>query len=329
LLFTEKFTIGPFYTVEIFVQNIPTEYSVPLTVDGESWGSTKGGERKPLGFAPGTTHSISVGAEVLVRTGTRYYAADNSRIVSSEGSIIFKYDLQYRLEVRTDPPGVVKISGDSWYTPGSTATVGEAPKTIDVSSVTRWILVELVVDGVAATQRPSSFTMDSPHEVVAKYKKQHYLKVTSEFGNPRGEGWYDEGTKAEFVVTSPSGFLIQQVLVSWTGDTSETSPQGNTVMDRPKTVTAQWRTEYTQLYITVIVVVVIVAGLAVVILYRRRRGAPPVTPVSVTPAAQPPVTEAPTPPVTQVAPKAYCMICGEELSSTAGYCTKCGAKQAS
>jgi len=330
LLFTESFTIGPFYTVEVFVQNLPTEHSTPLTVDGESWGTMRGGERKPIGFTPGTTHSIAIGAEVLVRTGTRYYAADNSRIVSSEGSIIFKYDLQHRLEARTDPLGVTKILGDGWYAPGSTAAVGDAPKTIDIASGTRWILVEWVIDGAATPQRPSSFTMDSPHQIIARYKKQHYLKVNSEFGDPRGEGWYDEGTTAEYVVTSPSGILIQQILVSWTGDTSATSPQGKIVMDRPKTVTAQWRTDYTQLYVAVAVAIGVIVGLVVVIVYRRRREeTPPITPTLPSmPAVQLPITYAPSPPVAQAPVKAYCMICGEELSSTAGYCTKCGAKQA-
>jgi len=330
-LFTEKFTIGPFYSVEVFAQNLPIEYSVSLTVDGESWGSIKGGERKPLGFAPGTTHSISVGAEVLVRTGTRYYAADNSRTVTSEGAVIFKYDLQYRLEVKTDPTGVTKISGEGWYAPGSTASVGDASKIVEVSLVTRWALVEWVVDGVATPQKPSSFTMDSPHQVIARYKKQHYLTVSSQYGDPRGEGWYDESATAEFSVTSPAGFLIQQVLVSWTGDASTTSPKEKIIMDRPKTVTAQWRTDYTQLYVAIVVAVGVVIGLVVVIVRRRRREAVTaiIPAVPSPPTSPPPSAPAPVPAVTQAAVKAYCMICGEELSSTSGYCTRCGAKQVS
>ena len=330
-LFTDTFTIGPFYSVEVFAQNLPVEYSVSLTVDGESWGSIKGGERKPLGFAPGTTHSISVGAEVLVRTGTRYYAADNSRTVTSEGAVIFKYDLQYRLEVKTDPTGVTKISGEGWYAPGSTASVGDASKIVEVSLVTRWALVEWVVDGVATPQKPSSFTMDSPHQVIARYKKQHYLTVSSQYGDPRGEGWYDESATAEFSVTSPAGFLIQQVLVSWTGDASTTSPKEKIIMDRPKTVTAQWRTDYTQLYVAIVVAVGVVIGLVVVIVRRRRREAVTaiIPAVPSPPTSPPPSAPAPVPAVTQAAVKAYCMICGEELSSTSGYCTRCGAKQVS
>lgn len=270
LLFTEKLTIGPFYTVEIFVENLPVEYSVPLTVDGESWGAMKGGERRSIGFAPGTTHSIAVRAEVLFQAGTRYYVADNFRNVSSEDSIIFKYDLQYSLEIRTDPSGVAKISGEGWYVPRHTVAVGDAPKIIDVSPVTRWILVSWIVDGVAATERPGCITMDSSHQIVARYKKQHYLKVNSGFGDPRGEGWYDESGIAEFSVTTPTGFLIQQVFVDWTGDVSTISPQSKIVMDEPKTLTAQWRTDHTQLLVTIVVAIGGIIGLVAVTVIRKR-----------------------------------------------------------
>jgi hypothetical protein len=270
LLFTEKFTIGPFYTVEVFVENLPVEYSVPLTVDGESWGSMKGGERRSIGFAPETTHSIAVRAEVLFQAGTRYYVADNFRKVSSEDSIIFKYDLQYSLEIRTDPTGLAKISDEGWYLPRHTVAVGDAPKIIDVSPVTRWILVSWIVDGVAAPERPGCITMDSSHQIVARYKKQHYLKVNSGFGDPRGEGWYDESGIAEFSVTTPTGFLIQQVFVGWTGDVSTISPQGKIVMDEPKTVTAQWRTDHTQLLVTIVVAVGGIIGLVAVTVIRKR-----------------------------------------------------------
>ena len=271
LLFTEKFTIGPFYEVEVFVQGLPAEYSIPLTVDGESWGTIRGGGRKLIGFAPGTAHSIEVRAEVLFRAGTRYYASDSSQIVFSEGSIMFKYDLQHSLDARTDPSGVVEISGVGWYSPGSIATVEDVPNIVDVSAVTRWVLVEWLINGVPTQQRPSSIRMDSSHQIVARYRKQHYLKVNSEFGDPRGEGWYDEGTTAEFSVTTPSGFFFQQVLASWIGDTSTTSPQGKIIIDGPRTVTAQWRTDHTRLYVAVAASVGAIIGLVVATIYRRRR----------------------------------------------------------
>jgi len=105
-------------------------------------------------------------------------------------------------------------------------------------------------------------------------------------------------------------------------------------MNGPKTVTAQWRTDYTQLYVAVVVAVGISVGLVVVIIHRRRReaAAPAISPVPSTPTAPSPLAQdvgIPAPESPQALAKKFCMTCGEELSSTAGYCTKCGAKQES
>ncbi|MEO0252441.1 MAG: hypothetical protein ABIM44_09450, partial [candidate division WOR-3 bacterium] len=79
-----------------------------------------------------------------------------------------------------------------------------------------------------------------------------YLTVKSDFGDPKGEGWYNEGETATFSVNSPIGFLIQQVFTQWSGDSTATTPTASIVMDGPKTVIAKWKTDYTSLVIIVI-----------------------------------------------------------------------------
>jgi hypothetical protein len=49
-------------------------------------------------------------------------------------------------------------------------------------------------DGDARKKREIYVTNDL--KLKAIFITQHYLKVTSEFGNPQGEGWYDEGDYA-------------------------------------------------------------------------------------------------------------------------------------
>jgi hypothetical protein len=68
--------------------------------------------------------------------------------------------------------------------------------------------------------------MDKPHTVKVSYITQYLLKVTSNFGDPKGGGWYAEGDVAKYSVTTPSGFLIQHFFVSWTGDIASTQPLG-------------------------------------------------------------------------------------------------------
>jgi len=89
-------------------------------------------------------------------------------------------------------------------------------------------------------------------------------------GNPQGGGYYDTGSTAQFSVTSPVGYLVQQVFVQWQGDYTGTSPQGSVTMNAPRTVTATWTTSYTNVYLAGgAVVALIVIG---AILGMRRRG---------------------------------------------------------
>ncbi|HXZ89689.1 MAG TPA: hypothetical protein VEG61_01390, partial [Candidatus Dormibacteraeota bacterium] len=85
-------------------------------------------------------------------------------------------------------------------------------------------------------------------------------------GGPQGGGYYDSGSTAQFSVSSPVGYLIQQVFMQWQGDSTSTSPQASITMDAPKTVNATWTTSYTNLYLigggAVTVVIVIAAVLA-------------------------------------------------------------------
>lgn len=108
----------------------------------------------------------------------------------------------------------------------------------------------------------------------ANYQTRYYLTVLSDYGDPQGEGWYDSGSTATISVTSPQGAIIRQVFSSWSGDFSTTTPSAFIYMDGPKTLTASWRTDYTQLFIIIGVGAVLLIGgiAAVVVILARRRG---------------------------------------------------------
>ena len=174
------------------------------------------------------------------------------------------------------------------------------------------------------------------------YDIEYQLTVSSPYGEVRGGGWYGKGTTASFSVSSTAplegifGMLGgKRVFQKWTGDSSSTSSSSTIVMDAPHKVTALWQED---IMMPMIIIVVLAAGvlsvIVVLIVFRRRRGeAVPIAPTAApTPvvAPSPPIREvvSPTTEAPQVPAKAYCMICGEELSSTTGHCTRCGAKQA-
>jgi len=98
----------------------------------------------------------------------------------------------------------------------------------------------------SGTSPSASVTMNQPKEVVAGWKTQYYLTVTSSHDNPQGEGWYDSGVVANFSVTSPAdeGEGTRYVFTQWSGDYSGTSPSGSVTMSSAREVIANWKTQY-------------------------------------------------------------------------------------
>jgi len=117
---------------------------------------------------------------------------------------------------------------------------------------------------------PTTITLNSPISQKASWKHQFYLRVKSDYGDPKGEGWYNEGEPASFSVTSRVGFLIQQVFIGWSGDVETAEPKATVIMDKPKTIIAHWGTDYTQLYILLVGVAIIAAAIILVVRYKGK-----------------------------------------------------------
>ncbi|MFQ5950979.1 MAG: nitrous oxide reductase family maturation protein NosD, partial [Candidatus Geothermarchaeales archaeon] len=139
------------------------------------------------------------------------------------------------------------------------------PSVEDVSPGIR-IVFDMWSDGVAQATR----TVDLESDIVlsVSWKTQHHLKVESKQGDPLGEGWYDEGSTATFSVSSPVGFLVQDVFVSWDGDVVSEDPSVDVIMDSPKTVRAIWRMDFSQL---VLVMGALLGGIVVALVAVLRR----------------------------------------------------------
>ncbi|MBN1755600.1 hypothetical protein JW877_05235 [bacterium] len=85
---------------------------------------------------------------------------------------------------------------------------------------------------------------------VAYFDLQYLLEIISDYGDPVGGGWYDEGTNASFHVTRYDSAIggIRHEFEGWVGSGtgSYTGPDtGHTVtMNNPITETANWNTQY-------------------------------------------------------------------------------------
>lgn len=343
--FAEEFTIGPYYEVRVNVAGIPETVTVPIKVDGQRYGEIKGGESKKLGFAPGTSHRLTVEKAVEVSHGVRWFTPEDSWDFSREGTHSFTYEEQCQLAIEMDPAGVVTVAGADWYSKGATASIGKIPETVEVSVGIRFIRKSILIDNREVSSPPATVTMDNPHTIKLVYQKQYFMNVTSSYGNPQGEGWYDERSSATFSVTSPwpaEGFLGtlggKHIFDHWSGDSTSTTTTTSVVMDGPKTVSAEWHPDYTMPYTIIGAIVVAVVIIVVALLFVRRRRAPtpaptyqtPPPPGAAVPPPPPPVAPTPpppSPPGVQPPAQKFCMNCGAPLPVRATFCNICGSKQ--
>ena len=256
------------FVLTSYTANYQTQYYLSVDSDygspaGEGW------------YDSGSTASFSVESVVSISEGTQIAFTSwfgDSSSTSSSATLVMdepkevsaEWQTQYYLSVSVDPVGVVSLSGEGWYDAGSEALAENASSTCSGGEGARYIFETWKVDDLAEGGNPVSVLMDSPHSVMACYRTQYYLTVVSQHDPAEGEGWYDKDSEASFSVQSPQGFIIQNVFTRWSGDSTSTSQSATTLMDSPKTVTANWTKEYLQLYIIIVVVVAVSAAISIV-----------------------------------------------------------------
>ncbi len=142
---------------------------------------------------------------------------------------------------------------------GSTNYVYNAlPSGVWVNSGTTFGWVSTVSGGTGTQFVESGSSGSSPISgsgtFSATYTTQYYLTMSSAYGGPTGQGWYNSGSLASFAVTTPSsgGTGTQYVFTSWNGSGNGayngTSSSQSISMNNPITEIASWVTQY---YLTV------------------------------------------------------------------------------
>jgi len=146
-------------------------------------------------------------------------------------------------------PGFIRVDGTSITTPITFAwTAGtihtlEALSPVSGGTGIRYLWTSWSSGGAQSHQY---VVPESSQTVTAFYTTQYYLTVNSAHDSPTGSGWYDPDSTASFSVTSPvsGGTGIQYVCTGYSGDASGSGSSGSTIMDRAKTVTFNWKTQY-------------------------------------------------------------------------------------
>jgi hypothetical protein len=173
--------------------------------------------------------------------------------MTSKKSVTANYQLQNFLKVSVDPLGIASASGEGWYLPTDSVTVGPVPLSISGGDGARYVFQQWTIDSAPVSGNSIEITMDSPHTVVAHYGTQYLLTASSEYGIVEGGGWYDAGSTATLSVTTEvdTSFGVKQVFQKWTGDMESSAATTAITMDSPHTLRAVWRTDNTILYATI------------------------------------------------------------------------------
>jgi hypothetical protein len=189
-------------------------------------------------------------------TGTNL--TSNSITMNGAKTAVANWEIQYYLEVVSDPSLIPPMPGANWYNSGTDVeltAVAYYPNSTGVAGV-RYRFDHWDVDGTAVSGNPIDVYMGTNHTATAHYIIQYYLTLTtspvSGINTPTGEGWYDGETYAsistELYVDIVAG-SSQWGFTGWTTPTmteiTNSSATSTTVlMDNAKTITGNYVTQY-------------------------------------------------------------------------------------
>ncbi len=196
-----------------------------------------------------TPQPLGIDEQVVFASWSDGGAQSHQIIISAADTITAAFDTEYYLTVQS---AFGSTSGEGWYLEGSNAVAGLDSGTVVVGS-SRYVFSSWSGDASGTNYAASDLIlMDGPKIASTLWTTQHYLTVVSLYGDPQGEGWYDDEITATFSITTPfyeAGVTdSRHVFQTWTGDSTSTTPSAAIVMDSPKTVEAIWGTQH---YLTV------------------------------------------------------------------------------
>jgi hypothetical protein len=230
-----------------------------------------------LTAAPGSTHNLEMPSIIEIGKGTRYVFTSwddgdtsASRTISRPGAYSANYKTQYQLTINS---AYGQPEGADWYDSDSTANISVASVE---EGTTRHIFTGWSGDFTGEAET-ASVIMDSPKTITANWRTDYLLTMESAYGQPEGAGWYASGSSATISVAPVQGIIIRHIFTGWSGDFTATAAATSVTMNSPKAITANWRTDYIQLYILIAGVtgIIVLAGAILTMVRRSQRKNPP------------------------------------------------------
>ena len=229
---------------------VDTDPTGVVTIPGEDW------------YNESTNVDLTAPDTVAVSTGVRYkftyWDVDGTPrlgnpitvTMDADHTATAHYILQYYLTV-TSPYGTK--GGEDWYNTSTTAYATLDTDIVDQLNGTRRVFTHWSGDASGTNYAQSDpILMDEPKTAIANWKKQYYLDLPSNpqgITAPSGSGWYDDGAYAPISTDEyvPGGSRYRFEM--WTtedmsGIVDPYSPSTMVLVDKPKTVTANYIHQY-------------------------------------------------------------------------------------
>lgn len=213
----------------------------------------------------------------------------------SSHSVVFLAVPQYPIELNGTNSAVFSPpspTGDNWFDMNSDIVVS-VPYVTNLDQNSRTQLTGWSLDGSSSQPIPRqedgtfstpTISMSSPHTAYFGYVTQYYVNILSEFGHVTGGGWHDSGTTVTISVVPSQDFPVGHVFSGWQGANGSNANSINLLVDSPKTLTANWKSDYGPVIAVGTIIIGCAAGLAVI--YKKRKSSPLVQPKVIPPQEQ-------------------------------------------
>jgi hypothetical protein len=228
-----------FFIVNVSVIGFRGNYT--LKIDKESIKLDK--ENLSLLLPNDTAHLISISPQIVTLSDKERVICKNYSFgVQNNTAITFTYIKQYYLDL--------KGWWGNWYDADSEAKA-TVPRLIEFNNETRKTFAGFFDEkgNLISKENSTTIKMDSPKTLQVKWEKEYRLQVKSEYGEVNGSGWYKVGKEVTVSVTKAIidyGNSTRRKFSGWyeSNKLMGKEPTLIILVNEPKTITANWETEY-------------------------------------------------------------------------------------
>ena len=268
-------------------------------LNGSHVATLRGGQSLNLNLDLGISRSVRV--EPIIQHPTESgirFKAEVDRLTVSETSphATFPYHTEYSIELKSEPPNAVQLSGGGWYKQGYILRTTAPDEVNDEDEpgtqyrFSHWVLPT----GETTSSRDMRLTISAPGSCTAKYDTYYKLSLISDYGEVSGSGWYKSGTEAVWSTANPE-VRMSGILGIFGGKLTAVNPSGSVVMHEPKTIDIVWEPNYTlpMILMPLAILLLIFGGYGLYLLLRSLQPKPMPYPPTYQPIPPPPPTQPP------------------------------------